>query len=278
LTATAIQTRAAIVSITDMRVLQFRSVPLVGILAVLGVSHATLAHAAVPAVTSIEHMDDLYARRGQPGAIDALIAAGHSILQAEPDRYDAAWRLARALSWRAYAAAGRPAKRAIAATAMQHAETAVALNPTGVEGHFMLAIAVGVYGSSVGVAEALVRGIAPKFERAARTAYDLDKHFEDGSPIVALGRYHYELPWPLRDLERSAAYLEEAKRLHPTSLRGRLYLAETYYEIGKSQQAHAELAAVAAADPTDPDAAEIIATARADLARWFGAPLLVSAR
>jgi hypothetical protein len=57
-----------------------------------------------------------------------------------------------------------------------------------------------------------------------------------------------------------------------------LYLAGTYYEIGKSQQAHAELAAVAAADPTDPDAAEIIATARADLARWFGAPLLVSAR
>ena len=108
-------------------------------------------------------------------------------------------------------------------------------------------------------------------------AYELDKHYEDGAPIVALGRFYHLLPWPLRDLERSAAYLEEARRTHPTALFGRVYLAETYYALGREQEARQELELVVAADPNGAEWEEPAQIARADLGRWFGAAALASA-
>jgi hypothetical protein len=221
-------------------------------------------------------MDELYSRRNQSGAFDEIVQIGHSILRTEPDRYAAAWRLAQAFAWRGYNTQNKTERREAAQTAMQYAETAIAQKPDGGEGHFMAAISIAVFGSSIGIPEALVRGIAPKFESAVRKAYELNKHFDGGSPIVALGRYYYELPWPLRDLEQSAAYLEEARSLHPTSLRGRLYLAETYYGLGKKREARDELAFVLKTGGAGVDDKALVDNARADLQEWFGATVLAA--
>ncbi len=97
-----------------------------------------------------------------------------------------------------------------------------------------------------------------------------------GAPIVALGRYYYQLPWPLRDLKRSLAYLEEARRSHPGSLFGRLYLAETYHALDRDDEARQELDFVLQVDPATTEWDEPIRLAHEDRTHWFGSEMLAS--
>jgi hypothetical protein len=250
---------------------------MVGRLTILRVLAMAALVVALPAHVSalgdqgdaVAGLDELYERRGEPGKLDELIAAASRLVAAEPADYDAVWRLARAWSWRGYTGAGA-ARAPAAEQAMALGRRAVELAPHRVEGHFAYAIAVGVYADAVGVGQALVRRLGFDFERAMRRAYELDRHFDGGSPMVALGRYYYELPWPLRDLEQSRRLLEEATQSHPGSLRGHLYLAETYHALDRDADARREIAAVLSTPSTDPGAAALRQAAGADLRRWFG--------
>lgn len=134
-----------------------------------------------------------------------------------------------------------------------------------------------MYANAIGVAQAFVRRVGPDFERAMRRAYEIDRHFDDGSPMVALGRYYYELPWPLRDLEQSMRLLEEATASHPESTRAHLYLAETYHALNRPLDARRELAMVLATTSTDAGAAALVHSAKSSRRHWFGEALLTAA-
>ena len=49
------------------------------------------------------------------------------------------------------------------------------------------------------------------------------------------------LPWPKRDLEKSIYYLEQSVEAAPLSIRGYVYLAESYLKDGKKDRAKAAL-------------------------------------
>jgi FimV-like protein len=210
-------------------------------------------------------LDELWRRGAEPAAI-------HSLVESTPPlNYHVAWRAARAFDSLARRATTAEARRQLAATGMSYAQAAIDRDANRVEGHYYLAACVGHYGASIGSVQAVVQGIAAKFEHAALTAYALDRHFDHGGPMIALGRYYHQLPWPKRDLAASCRYLEEAVAAHPASLVGRVYLAETYRDLGDDERAPEQLAAVLTAGP-DP-AQE---TAREHLQRWFGAEQLAA--
>jgi tetratricopeptide (TPR) repeat protein len=236
---------------------------------------AGLEDAAPGRDAGLRRLDSLYDHRGEVGVLDELIATVQQLGHASED-YDIVWRLARVWSWYAFTSDEKCERRLAAERALALGRRAMDLAPDRVEGYYTYAIATGVYANSIGAAQAFVRRVASDFERTMTRAYELDRHFDDGAPMIALGRYYYELPWPMRDLERSTRLLEEAVASHPHSARGHLYLAETYHASRRTQDARRALAAALQATSSDGGAAAVHESARRNLHRWFGETVLTA--
>jgi tetratricopeptide (TPR) repeat protein len=223
---------------------------------------------------AIEELDRLWAERASPEAVERAVSLGTHWVAQHPSNYDLGWRLARIYWRKGDLATDKLQRRDTYDTARRYAEAAVKLDPERVEGHCYYALATGEYGSTLGVAAAVAGGIRSTFEREIKRAYDINRDFDDGIPMLALGRYYFELPWPLRDLDKSRRYLEELKQRHPDVLLGRLFLAETHHALGDDAAARRELDYVLGHDPVPGRAVEerdVKSDAERRLREWFGA-------
>jgi hypothetical protein len=222
---------------------------------------------------AIEALDRGWSERNDAAALDRAIATGTAAFAAYPSSYEIAWRLAR-LCWRQGDLRTDTAQRRERYdTARRYAETASTLDPSRVEGHCYFALTTGDYGGTISPIAAAIERVAATFEREIRRAYAIDRDFDHGSPMLALGRYYFALPWPLRDLGQSRRYLEELTQRQPDVLLGRLYLADTAHALGDNAAARAELQYVldheALRDRTVEEG-DIQNDARQRLREWFG--------
>ena len=80
----------------------------------------------------------------------------------------------------------------------------------------------------------LTQGLLGEFDGHLDRALELDPWQDAGGPQIARARLLYEVPWPKRDLERSAELLERVVAEHPENLRAWLFLAETQKALGKA--------------------------------------------
>ena len=245
------------------------------VLAVVSVTFLSLAPLALAAddvKAFAMRMDELWTKRGDPKAVEESIETGKKALALDPQNYEAVWRLALVYWWKGQLNRDKEVRKTVGLEGMKYGELAIKLNPERAEGHLMYALAIGNYSYGVSIATAVFQGLASKFEQAALKAYELDKHLDDGAPMVALGRYYQQLPWPLRDKKKALQYLEEAKRSHPNNLRGRLHLAEAYLDLGEKEKAKTELEFVLKAEvpsENEPEAAIVKELARKDFSAWF---------
>jgi tetratricopeptide (TPR) repeat protein len=167
--------------------------------------------------------------------------------EANPSGYEAAWKTAR--SYRRYADQSErknaPNWKAICKEygklAMNYGEKAIALNPNGVEGYYWHGVSVGNYTEAVDVFNALTEDLKDKTQRSLEKAYQLNKMYDDGGPMIALGRFWYVVPWPMQDKKRSLKYLREYQKSFPDNARGQIYLAETLIADGEKDEAKALL-------------------------------------
>ena len=222
---------------------------------------------------AIEELDRLWAERASPEAVDRAVTLGAQSAALHPSSYDLVWRLARVYWRKGDLATDKSRRRDTYATARRYAEAAVKLDPARVEGHCYYALITGDYGGTLGLVGAVREGIGATFEREIKRAYDINRDFDDGSPMLALGRYYFELPWPLRDFNKSRRYLEELKQRHPDVLLGRIYLADTDHALGDDAAARQELQYVLSHDPVADRAVEehdIKSDAGRRLREWFG--------
>lgn len=178
-------------------------------------------------------------------------------LEADPDSYEANWKLARSYRWYGEQAKrdGLDNRKEICAeygkTGMKYGEKAVQLNPEGVEGHYYYGLSVGIYSDGVSIFTALKEGLKGKTQESFEKAYETDKTFNNGGPMMALGRFWFVLPWPMNDKKKSLGYLREAHETFPDNIEGMLYLGEVLLDAGgKSERPEAEalLRKVAASD------------------------------
>ncbi|QSQ27411.1 hypothetical protein JY651_21955 [Pyxidicoccus parkwayensis] len=193
------------------------------------------ARAADPGVLS--SLDALHQKRGDAASEKEAEETLKAALKATPDDFELVWRQARLLQWQADGTQDEKRKKVLGRQAWDWGEKAVKLSPERVEGHYFAATGIGAYSQAVGVMKALGEGLEGKFNERLDKAIALDPDFQWGAPLLAKGRYYYELPWPKRDLGKSAALYEKVIAKHPEMLRAYLFLAETLLKDDKAQKA-----------------------------------------
>ena len=108
----------------------------------------------------------------------------------------------------------------------------VKAKPAWVGGHYYAAAGIGIYSQAVGILKALGEGLESKFNERLDKAIEIDPRFQKEMPLIAKGRYYFELPWPKRNLGKSATWYRKALALDPNNLRATAWLAETLWSDG----------------------------------------------
>jgi tetratricopeptide (TPR) repeat protein len=203
---------------------------------------AVLVLVALPALAAtpeeLSSWDALYARRGDAAAVKQLDEALTQALKAAPEDYEVLWRAARLRQWQADGATDAKVKKNLGKQTWELGEKARKLAPDRIEGQYYAALGIGAYSQAVGILTALGEGLESKFNERLDAALKIDPMYERGGPLLTKGRYYYELPWPKRDLKKSASLFQKALAKHPESLRAWMYLAETLLADGEEKQAH----------------------------------------
>jgi tetratricopeptide (TPR) repeat protein len=196
-------------------------------------------HAAAPELLS--SLDALFDKRFEAASIKELEDTLKKELQAAPEDYELLWRQARLYVWQADGASDSRLKKVLGKQAWDLCDKAVKIAPQRVECQYIGAAGIGVYAQAVGVLKALKDGLEGRFNERLDTAIKINPDFERGSPLLAKGRYHYELPWPKRDLAESAKLFEKVIAKFPENLRAHCYLAETLLADDKAEKAREEI-------------------------------------
>jgi hypothetical protein len=213
------------------------------ILLALFVLLALPAQALTP--EELSALDARYARRAEPAVVKQLVEELEAALAATPEDFELVWRLARVRHWQAEQTRDAKQKQLLGQQTWELGERARKLRPERVEGHFYAAVGIGSYSQAVGILKALTEGLEGKFNERLERALKLDPAYDRAGPLLAKGRYYYELPWPKRDLKKSASFFQQAAERYPEALRPRFYLAETLLADGEKTKANQLLLEVA---------------------------------
>lgn len=196
----------------------------------------------VTAVDYLAQADRIYDQGGLENfknSIDLYIKA----VEQDPHDYEAAWKCARA--HREYAdkakKKGMDDWKKICAqygkAGMRYAQKAIDLKPQRPDGHYYYGLNVGIYSDGVSIFTALKEGLKNKTQKSFEKTYEINKMYNEGGPMLSLGRFWAVLPWPLRDREKSLAYYREYQNTQyfATNTEAQLFLAELLIQIGGDQ-------------------------------------------
>ena len=168
----------------------------------------------------------------------------------DPRDFDAAWKLSRAGYWLGgHVATAERREQYEAGIAV--ARRAAAMEPERPEGHFWMAANMGALAESFGVRAGLrYRGeIKERLERTLR----LDPAYQHGSPDRALGRWYMKVPGVFGGSdEQAVAHLRRSLEYDSDSTASHFFLAETFVEMDRLEEARTELQRVLDG-PINPD-------------------------
>jgi tetratricopeptide (TPR) repeat protein len=215
--------------------------------ALLAGHHQPLA-ARQPAGTS--DADRLYADRIAPASAARAAALWDEELQRNPQAFDAAWKLARACYWLGGHVAADQRRREYE-RGMEAGKRAVAIDAGRPEGFFWMAANMGAMAESFGLRAGLsYRG---RIKDALESVLKIDPGFLQGSADRALGRWYQKVPGLFGGSDKkSLEHLQRALTYNPNSTATRYFLAETLLDLGRRDDARAELLRVIDA-PVDPE-------------------------
>jgi hypothetical protein len=189
-------------------------------------------------------LDALWDARGDQAKAEEGINQCSAALASHPDDIELVYRVARIKLWVADGESNADRKQRLGREVWELGDRLVKARPNWVAGHYYAAAGIGVYSQAVGILRALGEGLEGKFNQRLDKAIELDPTFAHMQPLLAKGRYYFELPWPKRNLGKSAAFYRRALTQQPTNLRGMAWLAETLWRDGDAAGARAQLARV----------------------------------
>ena len=124
---------------------------------------------------------------------------------------------------------------------MKYGEAAYKSNHERVEGWYWYAMNVSLYSDCVSILSAIAEGLQGKIQKALENAYRIDKRYEEGGPIVAIGRYWQLIPKIAgRNLDKAEAFYNEYMKLYQNNNPRHevwLYRGQVYQEKGRKEEA-----------------------------------------
>lgn len=216
----------------------------------LALSTASAVAAGTSQQANANDPDLLYAGREDLGKAREAAAIWTARLKQNPKDFEAAWKLARARYWLGGHAA-EAERKALLEDGIAAARVAVAIDPKRPEGHFWIAANMGALAESFGMRQGLrYRG---QIKDALLTVLALDPGYQKGSADRALGRWYSKVPGLFGGSDqKSEEHLRKSLTYDPNSTASRFFLAETLIELGRKDEARAELQKVLDARP-DPE-------------------------
>jgi tetratricopeptide (TPR) repeat protein len=213
---------------------------------------------AAPAGPDLAKLDALWLKRGESAAAKELEGLLDAAAKQWPDNPAVLWRLARWKYWDADTA-GAAKKKTVGKEVWALGDKVAKLDPKSAEGAYYGALGIAQYSYGVGILNALTEGLEGKYNERLDKAIQLNASLDGGGPMLAKGRYFFELPWPMRNLGKSAEWLNKCLSKHPNNLRAHMYLAETLLKDGKAQKAkeHIERALNGSGDDDPAEAARV---------------------
>jgi tetratricopeptide (TPR) repeat protein len=175
---------------------------------------------------------------GEMENLRQAVSLYEKILERDSDNFEAAWRCASACREYAIAAKHGEAEnwKDICAEygkkGMQCARKAMDLKPEQPHGYYYYGLSVGAYSDGVGILTALKEGLKKKTQKNLEKAYEIDKTFNQGGPILALGRFWQQVPWPYHDEEKAMDYYRELEKTpyFGKKVESYIYMAEILVE------------------------------------------------
>jgi tetratricopeptide (TPR) repeat protein len=194
--------------------------------------------------------DLLYAGREQLASARQAADIWEARLTANSRDFESAWKLARACYW---LGGHVPAdeQRQQYERGIKAATRAVELEPKKPEGHFWMAADMGAMAEGFGL-RAGIRYRAP-IKTALETVLQIDRSFQQGSADRALGRWYFRVPRLFGgSKDKAIAHLKQALTYAPQSTATHFFLAETYIDMDRPEEARREAQLVLDA-PLDPE-------------------------
>jgi tetratricopeptide (TPR) repeat protein len=214
-----------------------------------------------------QQSDDLYAERGDLAKAKAALAKLDEALTAKEDAYGIYWRMARAEYWIGDHTADNNAKKQIFQKGIDLAKKAIELDTNKVEGHFWLGVNYGVYGEAKGVLKSLF--LVKPIKEEMRRVLEIDPAYDRGGADRILGRVYHEVPGLFGgDEKKSLEHLLKAVEYGPRVGLNLLYLADTYIDLKRIDDARKTLETILTMEPMPdllPETAEERDQARAKL-------------
>lgn len=164
--------------------------------------------------TLLAEMDALNKAGGyenQKKAIDLGLKA----VAAEPENYEANWKLARAYAYYTHSLQANLVPgweetcKTDAKKGMEYAEKAMKLEPDKIGGCYFFAFNAGMYSFGISIFGAITEGLKNKTQKNFEKAYAVDPDYEEGDVMISLGRFWHQLPWPLKNMKEALRYYRE---------------------------------------------------------------------
>ena len=181
--------------------------------------------------------------KGDIGSMLESIPLYIKAVEANPNSYEVSWKCARA--HREYAdhaleqelEGWKDICKKYGKDGMGYGEKAKELEPDKIEGHYYYGLCVASYSDGVSILKALKEGLKGSTQKAFYKAYEIDKMFDIGGPMLAIARFWHQLPFPFKNKRRSQKYFEEHHEYFPDDPEGLVYFAELLIDRRKKKEA-----------------------------------------
>ena len=188
----------------------------------------------------VSQADEMFQTLADMETAEAILANYEKALETAADKYDIHWRMARVYYHIGNHTADKKEQQEIFTLGIQHAESAIALEPEKPDGHYWLAVNNGKFGEAKGVLKSL--GLVKPIKESLNKVIELDRAYEQGGADRVLGRVYFKVPGIAGgDKDLSLEHLLKSIEYGPDDPITLLYLGETYLALNKIEEARAAL-------------------------------------
>ena len=198
----------------------------------------------------LQTADSHYVHREDPEELAIAIDMYNLALDTDPQSFEAAWKLSKALWYQGNFASPKD-KKPYFEKGIQAAKTAIQIDPNQCEGHFWVGINTALIAEASNPFKAL--GMVDDAKSELEKAMEINNNCVCGGPQRALGKMYTRLPF-FKGGSKSKAMtlLKESLKVCPNDTQSRIFLAEIYVDDGRKTAAKQVLEQVIKLEP-DPE-------------------------